>query len=156
MDVHLSRRARERLNTRVRELTPRNWGQSVSACLAGMNGYLRGWSAHFRLCTKRGADEFRTVDSHIRRRMRAILVCHKRKNKARNLFRHLRKRGVGWGLAYRAAYSGKGTWWQSKAFGVSKAYPNEWFATRLVSLSAEWLRLNPPQPASPQTLLFEP
>ena len=34
------------------------------------------------------------------------------------------------------------------------AYPNSWFQERLVSLHAEWLRLNPPPLVSRQATLF--
>ena len=38
-----STRTKERLEVRIRELTPRTWGQSLAACIEKVNGYLRGW-----------------------------------------------------------------------------------------------------------------
>lgn len=40
------------MDLRIRELTPRVWGQSLTTCLDGLDRYLRGWSGYFRLCTE--------------------------------------------------------------------------------------------------------
>src|SRR5216684_1190912 len=42
VSVTPSTRTDERLDTRVRELTPRTWGQSVACCIEKVNSYLRG------------------------------------------------------------------------------------------------------------------
>ena len=66
MEVHLSRRTEQRLNHRIRELTPRTWGSSVQTCLDQVNRYLRGWYGYFRLCTEQGVRRFkRFVDFEI-------------------------------------------------------------------------------------------
>ena len=67
VEVHLSQRTVERLKLRIGELTPRSWGQSLKTCFEGLNEYLRGWFAYFRICTQTGADLFRVFDAHIRR-----------------------------------------------------------------------------------------
>src|SRR5712691_6085700 len=43
VEVMLSAKTRARLLTRVRELTPRSWGQSLRACFDELNEYFRGW-----------------------------------------------------------------------------------------------------------------
>ncbi len=58
VEVMLSAKTRARLLTRVRELTPRSWGQSLRACFDELNEYFRGWIGHFRICTEEGATEF--------------------------------------------------------------------------------------------------
>lgn len=154
VDVHLSTRTRQRLDAKLRELTPRNWGQSVSACLDRVNRYLRGWAGYFRLCTEAGAKLFCRFDAHIRRRIRAILV--RQKKRPRYLYQHLRKCGVSDYGAARAAFCQRGPWFKSKTNGLTKAYPNKWFADRLVSLWSTWQQLNPPpSPVSVQRTLFE-
>jgi group II intron reverse transcriptase/maturase len=55
VEVHISARTRQRLDARIRELTPRMWGQSLDACLAEVSTYVRGWMAHYRICTEEGA-----------------------------------------------------------------------------------------------------
>lgn len=52
VEVHISARTKEWLDTRIRELTPRTWGQSLTACIAETNRYLQGWVAYFRICTE--------------------------------------------------------------------------------------------------------
>jgi len=152
--VTLSTRTEERLDTRIRELTPRTWGQSVAGCIAKVNRYLRGWFGYFRLCTEEGIDSFGTVDAHIRRRIRALIICQKKR--PRYLYRHLLARGVPGGPAAKTAFLRRGIWHRSASFGMHKAYPNAWFADRLVSLKEEWQRLHPPEQVSyKQRLLFD-
>jgi RNA-directed DNA polymerase len=149
-----SKRTDERLDTRIRELTPRSWGQCVAACIAKVNSYLRGWFGYFRLCTKEGIGAFDRFDTHIRRRIRALII--RQKKRPRHLFRHLLARGVPGGLAAKTAFQRRGIWRRSASFGIHKAYSNAWFADRLLSLKDEWQRLHPPEQVSyQQQLLFE-
>ena len=67
--VSISKRTKKRMNTRLRELTPRMWGQSLSRCIDEVNRYLRGWIGYFRLCTEAGLSSFRQFDAHLRRRL---------------------------------------------------------------------------------------
>lgn len=154
VEVHLSRRTCERLDARIRELTPRTWGRSLDTCFEEVNRYLRGWVAYFGECTRTGAVAFRRYDAHIRRRIRAIII-HQRK-RGRYLLRHLLERGVSWEAATGTAWSRRGIWHRSNRPGMTRAYPNVWFHERMVSLWAEWCRLHPAPLASGQLLLFEP
>jgi len=152
--VALSARTTERLDTRIRELTPRTWGQCVAECIARVNRYLRGWLGYFRLCTEEGTVSFGRYDAHIRRRIRALIV--RQKKRPRHLHRHLLARGVPGGSAAKTAFQRRGIWHRSASYGVHKAYPNSWFAERLLSLKEEWQRLHPPEQVShTQRLLFE-
>lgn len=135
--VRLSARSTARLAERVRELTPRNFGSSIAVCIDRLNAYLRGWMGYFRLCTSGERRRLRNTDSHIRRRLRAILIVQKKR--ARYLFRHLCGRGVHRGSAWKTAYSRRGPWWQSASYGMHTAYPNTWFdKQQLVSLHELW------------------
>ncbi len=130
--VHLSAKAKQRLDARIREVTPRNWGQ-------------------FRLCTGEGVWLFARFDAHIRRRLRMLAV--RQKKRPRFLVRHLVAKGVRVRTAKLAAYSGRGLWYRSNHAGVTRAYPNAWFHQRLVSLVTRWQDLNPPPTASRQLRL---
>ena len=152
VDVHISRRTSERLDQKIRTLTPATWGRSLATCFEELNLYLRGWSAYYRICTAEGAKVFSRFDAHIRRRVRRIILLHKKR--PRHLFRHLRARGVSAEAAAGTAFSRRGAWHRSNRPGMTRAYPNHWFAGKLVSLSTEWRRHNPPVLASGQTLLF--
>ena len=144
VEVHLSARTVQRLKRRIRELTPRTWGGSLKACLVQANRYLRGWLAHFRICTEQGARSLRPFDAHLRRRLRMIILRQKGR-RPRYLYRHLRARGVSHGAAWPAAYCRRGPWNRSNRPGMTRAYPNAWFSERLISLWTEWHRLNPPE-----------
>jgi RNA-directed DNA polymerase len=148
MAIHLSKQAKARMDATIRALTPRNWGRSLEACLAQVNEYLRGWLGYFQHCTAEGATLFRRFDAHIRRRIRAIVIRQKKRD--RSLYRHLRSRGVSRGAAAKAAWSHRGIWARSNSFGLTQAYPNAWFAERLVSLWAEWQQRVAPASASGQ------
>jgi group II intron reverse transcriptase/maturase len=155
VEVHISARTKARLDTRIRELTPRTWGRSLPACLDGVNRYLRGWIAYFGICTKESERLFRRFDAHIRRRLRAIIIRHKQK-RPRYLYRHLLRCGVSDRAAAETAYCHRGVWHQSNTRGINTAYRNAWFQTRLVSLWTSWEELHPaPSLASVQRLLFE-
>jgi RNA-directed DNA polymerase len=152
--VSLSTRTEARLDTRIRELTPRTWGQAVAECIENVNSYLRGWFGYFRLCTEEGIGSFGRFDAHIRRRIRALTI--RQKKRPRHLYRHLLARGVPGGPAAKTAFQRRGIWHRSVSYGIHKAYPNAWFADRLLSLKGEWQRLHPPeQVSSKQLLLFE-
>ena len=154
VEVHISARTKDRLDTRIRELTPRTWGQSLESLFETVNRYLRGWAGYFQLCTKEGADLFARYDAHIRRRVRAIIVKHKGR-RLRFLFRHLVERGVSPATAARVVRVKRGTWPTSHSAALHRAYPNAWFGERLLSLLGEWQRLNPARTVSGQALLFD-
>jgi len=139
--VTISARTKQRLDKRLRELTPRTWGQAVAKCLERLNSYLRAWFGYFRLCTKEGRRAFGKFDAHIRRRLRALII--RQKKRPRHLFRFLLTRGVPRGSAAKTAYERRGIWHRSISWGMHKAFPNAWFAERLMSLEAAWERLHP-------------
>src|SRR6516225_3441686 len=72
--VFPSGKAERRLKATIREMTPPNWGRSITACMKDVSRYLTGWMSHFRLCTSEAVEGLRVIDAHVRRRVRAILV----------------------------------------------------------------------------------
>jgi RNA-directed DNA polymerase len=151
VDVLLSAKAEKRLRAKVREMTPPNWGKSLTTCMEELSGYLNGWVAHFRLCTVQAVKALRAIDAHIRRRLRAIII-HQRKRR-RFLFRHLRSRGVSYKAAHGAAFASRGRWARSNFPGMTRGYPPAWFDDRLVSLATRWNELNAHVQASGQLML---
>jgi RNA-directed DNA polymerase len=145
--VFLSRKAERRLLATVREMTPPNWGASITTCMEEISRYLIRWMPHFRLCTVEATQRLGAIDAHIRRRIRAIIV--RQRKRGRFLFRHLISRAVGPSAAANCAYCGHGAWVKSNRPGMTRAYPTAWFAGRMVSIKARWFALNSP-PASAQ------
>jgi RNA-directed DNA polymerase len=137
VEVLLSKRSEERIATRIRELTPRNWGNSLRACIRLLNVYLLGWLGFFDICTA-GRSTLHELDAHIRRRLRALqLKQWKRKS---TIVRRLIALGVKPAQAYRTVYGRcKSLWTLSHSFAMSRALPNRHFvALGLVSLEVTW------------------
>jgi RNA-directed DNA polymerase len=63
-------KSRRKMRDRVRELTPRNSGNSLARIVADLNPVLRGWFAYFKDCLHR---VFVELDCFVRRRLRALL-----------------------------------------------------------------------------------
>ena len=144
VQVYLSERSHQRIMHRIRELTPRVWGNTLENCMERLNEYLRGWEAYFDLCTRPAASRWEHYDAHIRRRLRTIIV--RQRKRPRFLFRHLKRRGVAVGLAATTAWSRKGLWAKGNMRGLHRAYPNAWFAERLVSVLDLWRKRHPKVP----------
>jgi group II intron reverse transcriptase/maturase len=143
VEVRLSKRSKERLAARIRELTPRNWGHSMGACIEGINEYLAGWIRFFGVCTEGVERELGAADAHIRRRLRAIQLKHwKRK---RTIAKRLIARGIRPSKAWLNVYQGRqGLWKLSHISVVDRALPNShWDARGLVSLRELWRRMLP-------------
>jgi RNA-directed DNA polymerase len=65
---------------RIRELTPRSSGESLTVVIAQWNSMLRGWFTYFRHCFW---NVFGDYDGLIRRRLRRILLKRHRTNPER-------------------------------------------------------------------------
>lgn len=128
-EVLLSERSEKRLRERIRELTPRNAGRSLKEVIRGINVYLDGWLGHFRVCTSGIEQVIQRVDSHIRRRLRAIVLKHwkAKQTTARRLIRL----GIRPVTAWRRVYGGrKSLWVMSHDPAVDRALRNAYFAER--------------------------
>jgi group II intron reverse transcriptase/maturase len=152
VSIDLSSQTIERINSKVRALTPRLWGQSFSACLARLNSYLTGWVGYFRISTDVSERRYQRLDAHIRRRLRAILAGRFRR--PRHLYRHLLRLGVSVKAARHACFTCRSPWPRSISFGMQNAYRNVWFSDRLVSLHAKWNAFHAPATAPQQLTLF--
>ena len=134
----LSQRSKDRIDAKLRELTPRNWGQSLDACIQGVNTYTRGWLGFFGICTDGIEQTLRRLDSHLRRRMRAIQLRHWKTKRtiARRLVQLGNRRPLAWGSVYKGR---KSTWALSHTPSADRALRNAYFAKRgLLSLVDGW------------------
>ncbi len=138
VEVLLSERSKKRIGERIRELTPRNWGNSLVACILGVNAYLVGWVGFFGICTPSAERDFQALDAHIRRRLRAVLL--KQWKRKRFIARRLIKLGVKPKTAWRSVYKGhKSLWALSHVPAVERGLRNAYFAERgLVSIAEKW------------------
>lgn len=136
--VEPSRRTRERLRATIVAKTPRNWGNTLAACIASLNVYLRGWMSFFGLCGGAMRVLLRTTDSHVRRRLRALVLKDWKRKKT--IARKLIALGVKPKTAWRSIYAGrKSPWSMSIAGAVERGLRNAYFAERgLISLEQLW------------------
>jgi group II intron reverse transcriptase/maturase len=136
--VYLSVRTKERISEKIRELTPRNWGNSLRACIRQINAYVHGWLGFFGICTAGNEATLHALDAHIRRRLRAIQL--KQWKRKRTIARKLIGLGVSRTTAWRNTYEGrKSIWALSYSPAVERGLRNAYFAERgLVSLAEQW------------------
>lgn len=74
VEILLSERTKTRALQRIRELTPRSWGNSLRRCILKINEYLKGWYGFFGVCSAATEYTLRGLDARIRRRLRALLL----------------------------------------------------------------------------------
>lgn len=140
VEVMLSKRSKERIGEKLRELIPRNFGSSLDACIQRLNGYLVGWIGFFGHCTAEQST-FRGLDAHIRRRLRALQLHHWKRQ--RTIARNLIKLGISHKAAWSSVYSGRKSWWAlSHTSTIDRALRNShWDARGLVSIEHRWLAM---------------
>jgi RNA-directed DNA polymerase len=115
----------DRLKAKVRDLTQRTGGKSLSQVVKELSCYLIGWRAYFGFCETPSV--LHALDQWIRRRLRAIVW--KQWKRGRTRFARLRRRGVGRELAAKTAGSPHGPWRLSNSPALNIALPNAFFAT---------------------------
>lgn len=144
VEVLLSRRSEDRLKAKVREMTPRNWGSSLDACIQQINGYFRGWMGHFSICTAEIERVLHWIDAHVRRRLRAIQLKHWKRR--RTIVKRLMQLGINRRSAWRSVYKGRRSIWaMSHMATVDKALRNShWDDRGLLSLKLLWRARRPP------------
>jgi len=125
---------------RIKELTGRSRGISMTRRLTDLNRYVRGWIGYFGLA--RQFDEFVNLDGWIRRRVR---MCYwKQWRYARTKVRNLVQLGVNLDWAIKHATSRKKYWRMSRTPALRTAMPNKWLEQQgLLSLKQLWSKLAP-------------
>lgn len=134
--IFLSNRSKERIANKIKELTPRNWGSTLENCIKRLNRYLKGWTSYFHICT--GNREHKTIDAHIRRRLRCLIL--KQWKRKRTIARKLIARGVNKKTAWKRIYMGSRSLWAlSIDRAVHKGLPNKYFKeVELCNLADLW------------------
>ncbi|HET7763851.1 MAG TPA: group II intron reverse transcriptase/maturase [Burkholderiales bacterium] len=115
----------DRFKARVRGLTRRTGGQSLSQVAKELSRYLIGWRGYFGFCETPSV--LYELDCWIRRRLRAL--AWKQWKHGRNRFAKLRRRGVGRVTAAQAAGSLRGPWRLSNSPALAKALTNAFLAS---------------------------
>jgi group II intron reverse transcriptase/maturase len=118
---------------RVRDITKRSGGRSLTSVIAELRGYLVGWKNYFRLADTPGV--FRTTDEWIRHRLRAIQL--KQWKRGTTIYRELVKRGLSSTAAAKVAGNCR-RWWRNSGMAINIALPAKLFdGLGLPSLAAD-------------------
>ena len=116
-------KALAKMKIRIRQITSRNGGKSMTWVAAELRGYLMGWKEYFQLADTPGI--FCDLDGWIRRRL--ITVQLKQWKRGTTAYPKLRARGVPERVA-KAAATHVQRWWRTAAHGALKtAFPISYF-----------------------------
>lgn len=140
VEIDLSTRTRERIDSKLRALTPRNRGCAIESVIDKLNAYTRGWIGFFGLCTGQVAKSLISIDAHLRRRLRAMQL---RQWKTKwTIARKLKQFGLRSRTVYGGVYGGKKAIWAlSHTSAVDKAMRNSyWDARGLETLTRQYWR----------------
>ena len=104
----VAHKARDNFKARIRQLTRRSGGRSISQVVEKLRPYLLGWKAYFGLAqTPRVWQE---LDEWLRHRLRAIQL--KQWNKPKVIYRELKTLGAKQNVAKRVAGNSR-CWWRN-------------------------------------------
>ena len=107
---------------RVRWLTRRSGGRSLSQVVEGLGPYLLGWKAYFGLAQTPGI--WRELDEGLRHRLRAIQL--KQWRRGTTIYRELRALGAASGVARRVAANSR-RWWRNSGMLLNSVLTIAWF-----------------------------
>lgn len=118
----VSSKALKAMKEKVRQLTARSRGRSMSQVSQELRSYLIGWKGYFRLAET--PQVFRTLDEWIRHRLRANQL--KQWKRGKTIYRELVARGMTGEKARQVARNGR-RWWRNSAMAIHIALPNSTF-----------------------------
>jgi len=113
----------KKFRRKVREITGRERGQSLTKITGELNSYLRGWAGYFR--PGLSATLAGELDHWIRQRLRAYVW--KQWKLPRTRVRNLMARGIARKWAMMVGNTRKGAWRLSRNGTVCTALPDHWF-----------------------------
>jgi RNA-directed DNA polymerase len=124
VDIRIDPKARKAMLAKVRTLTSRTWGISMTERITVLNRFIRGWCAYFALADTPSV--FEQVDEWLRRRLRQ--VSWKQWKRPGNRARNLRALGIPKQRAYEWSYSRRGSWRIARSAPLTRALPNAYWS----------------------------
>jgi RNA-directed DNA polymerase len=115
-------KALEAMKQRVREITARNGGRSMTAVTKELKEYLTGWKQYFRRAETPGI--FETLEQWVRRRLRQVQL--KQWKRGTTIYRELRRRGAPEDVARQVAANSR-RWWKNASGKVQLALPTRYY-----------------------------
>ena len=107
---------------RIRQITRRTKGRSLTEVVEELRRYMLGWKAHFELAQTPGI--FQQLDEWLRHRLRALQLKHWRRGTT--MYRELRKIGASEAQAARVAGNAC-RWWHNSRLELNRLMPIAYF-----------------------------
>ena len=123
-NLGLSGNSEDRMKQKVKYITQRKRGVSLSRVISELNKYLKGWLQYFRYAKM--SQKMERLDSWIKRKLRCMRL--KQCKRVIGIVRWLRKLGVEETLSWRTALSGKSWWRLSNSPALNMGMNNQWFS----------------------------
>ncbi len=124
VQVRVAPEALRRMKDRIRRLTSRSWGVSLSHRLSTLNRFIAGWVGYFSLADTPSL--FDRTDQWLRRRLRQVQWEAWKNNQTR--VRELLKRGASSGAVFVAVTRPGGQWRASRSVALNQTLTNRWWA----------------------------
>lgn len=121
--LRVSKKSKERMRERLRQLTKRNRGRKFEAIIGEVNTYLRGWLEYYRLASAKGW--LAETEQWLRRKLRCYRLKQCRRRFA--IAKFLMGNGLPEWRAWLLAGSGKGWYRMAMTPQASEAMSNKWF-----------------------------
>ena len=118
----VAKKRKTAMKDKVRGLTGRMGGRSLSQVIERLTEYLRGWWEYFQLAETPW--DFESLDRWIRRRLRAIQL--KQWKRGTTIYLKLKALGLSTEKAKKVAGSA-GRWWKASGMYINIAMPNSYF-----------------------------
>jgi group II intron reverse transcriptase/maturase len=118
----VSAKALATMRDKVRTITRRNGGQSITQVVENLRSFLLGWKQYFHLADT--PKILATQDEWIRHRLRMIQLKHWKRGTT--IFRQLRARGLSVETAAQVAAKAR-SWWRNSARAINVAFPIQYF-----------------------------
>jgi group II intron reverse transcriptase/maturase len=115
-------KAMSRMKDRVRQITSRSGGRSLTRVCEELGVYLAGWKAYFRSTETPGV--LADTDKWVRHRLRALQLVHWKRG--RTVYRELVARGMSHDAAAQVAANTR-RWWRNSAMAIHIALPRALF-----------------------------
>lgn len=115
--------SKQRFKRRVREITGRQTGRSMTQMAQALRDFVPGWRAYFRLV--QGSATGRELNGWMRHRLRAVQL--KQWKRGTTVYRELRRLGAGADVAGQVAGNVK-RWWHNSRLLVNTVLTNQHFA----------------------------
>lgn len=115
-------KALKKMKDRVRDITDRNGGRSMTSTFAELRRYLAGWKEYFQRAQTPG--QFRELDEWIRHRLRMVQL--KQWKHGRTIYREMKRLGASETVARRVAGNAR-CWWVNSAKLLHTALPIRYY-----------------------------